>query len=288
MPNTTNPATRPGPPSARSPSRARGATPPQEPRAHLSPACNLDDSPRPMTVLARRCPAGPGHAHRHRRHQLIYAIEGVIRVVTAQGVWVVPPHRAVWVPAGTEHQVDATRPFDLCTLYVATAHRPGLPDTCQVVAVPDLLRELLRAAAAFGDDHPVPAPQSRLLEVLLDQVTGLDVLGLRLLMPRDRRILRIAQALRADPGLTTTLAQWGAQVGANPRTLERLFAAQTGMSFTAWRAQCRLMEALDRLAAGRTVTEVALATGYEDVSSFIAMFKKALGTTPKAYFARGR
>lgn len=250
----------------------------------LPPACDPDSAPRPVTVLAQRCPAGPGQDHRHRRHQLIYAIEGVIRVITAQGVWVVPPQRAVWVPAGTEHRVDATRPFDLCTLYAAPAHRPGLPDRCQVVAVPDLLRELLRAAAAFGDRYPAHGPQSRLLEVLLDQISGLDVLGLNLLMPEDRRVLRIAQALQAEPGLTTTLAQWGLQVGANPRTLERLFKAQTGMPFTAWRAQCRLMAALDGLAARRTVTEVALATGYEDVSSFITMFKKALGTTPKAYF----
>jgi AraC-like DNA-binding protein/mannose-6-phosphate isomerase-like protein (cupin superfamily) len=249
------------------------------------PQRDPDQSRRPVTVFAQRCLAGIGRAHRHgQRHQLIYAIAGVIRVVTPQGIWVVPSQRAVWVPAGTEHRVDAARPFDLCTLYVAATHRTGWPSDCQVVAVPELLRELLRCAAAFGDQSPVSVSESRLLEVLLDQITGLNVVGLQLLMPTDRRTMRIAQALQADPSLTTTLAAWGQTVGASARTLERLFKAETGMGFSTWRSQARLMAALEGLGAGLSVTQAAFLVGYDDVSSFITMFKKALGTTPKAYF----
>ncbi|MFY7941658.1 MAG: AraC family transcriptional regulator [Burkholderiaceae bacterium] len=257
----------------------------QSPQPSLATRGSPDHAVRPVTVLAQRCPGGQGQAHQHpKHHQLIYAIAGVIRVVTSEGVWVVPPQRAVWVPAGTEHRVDAARSFDLCTLYVAFRHRSGWPTSCQVVGVPELLRELLRRAAAFGDQTPVSAPESRLLEVLLDQISGLDVLGLQLLMPQDRRILRVAQALQAEPGLRTTLAEWGRAVGASARTLDRLFQFETGMNFSSWRGQARLMAALEALGTGQSVTEVALTVGYDDVSSFITMFKRAMGTTPRAYF----
>lgn len=68
------------------------------------------------------------------------------------------------------------------------------------------------------------------------------------------------------------------------RTLVRLFPTQTGMTFREWRQQCRLLRALELLAAGDSVTRVALKLGYEDSSSFIAMFKRSLGTTPTRYF----
>ena len=218
----------------------------------------------------------------------MYSIVGVMRVVTTQGIWVAPPQRAVWIPAGIEHWVEATREFDLCTLYVATRFRTNLPNSCRVVAIPSLMKELLRRAASFGNDYPSASPQLRLLTVLMDELTEtlpkLHLLGLHLPAPQDRRLQRITQALQAAPGQTTTLAQWGTQVGASARTLERLFQVETGMSFAAWRAQARLMVALDNLGWGQSVTQAAFAAGYEDVSSFITMFKKALGTTPKAYF----
>jgi AraC-like DNA-binding protein len=39
-----------------------------------------------------------------------------------------------------------------------------------------------------------------------------------------------------------------------------------------------------RLGAGASVTQVALEVGYSDVSSFIAVFKDALGETPARFF----
>ena len=54
------------------------------------------------------------------------------------------------------------------------------------------------------------------------------------------------------------------------------------MSFATWRQQARLLESLRRLAAGEPVTKVALDCGY--ASAFGAMFRRALGVAPTAYF----
>jgi AraC-like DNA-binding protein len=57
------------------------------------------------------------------------------------------------------------------------------------------------------------------------------------------------------------------------------------MTFGKWRQQLRILQALRQLALGRPVTAVALEVGYDSPSAFIAMFRKALGTTPTRYFA---
>ena len=37
--------------------------------------------------------------HMHREAQLVYAANGTMQVTTPRGRWLVPPDRAVWVPA---------------------------------------------------------------------------------------------------------------------------------------------------------------------------------------------
>src|ERR1700734_2822460 len=37
--------------------------------------------------------------HMHREAQLVYAAKGTMQVTTPRGRWLVPPDRAVWVPA---------------------------------------------------------------------------------------------------------------------------------------------------------------------------------------------
>lgn len=54
-----------------------------------------------------------------------------------------------------------------------------------------------------------------------------------------------------------------------------------------WRQQARLLAAMERLARGERVLDVALDLGYDSPSAFAAMFRKALGEPPSAFAARG-
>ena len=80
---------------------------------------------------------------------------------------------------------------------------------------------------------------------------------------------------------------WAHVAGMARRTFMRAFSAQAGISFGRWRQQARLFAALEILAQNKSVTEVAIAVGYDSVSAFIEMFRTMLGTTPQTYF-RGR
>lgn len=255
---------------------------PRRARATLDP----DAAARPAFVLADSHGPMDGPWHAHRRAQLVHAAEGVLTVSTAAGRWVAPPQRAVWVPAGLSHAVASRRPFRLLTLYLDPAWAP-LPPVCCVVAVDRLAEELLAAAATFGPDYPPGGAEERLVRVILDRLPALAVTPLHLPHPSSPELLRIADALTADPADARTLAQWCAGAGVTARTATRRFVAETGMSFGRWRQLLRMLAALERLGAGESVTTAAIEVGYEDVSAFIAAFKATLGETPARYF-KGR
>lgn len=247
----------------------------------------LEALPRPVAGYANDYPSGAMIArHAHRRAQLLYAAAGVMQVRTDLGIWVVPPQRAVWIPGGVPHEIRCIGRVRMRTLYVDGDVAPGLPGDCRVVDVPPLLRELVLAAMSLPPLYELDGPDGRLIMVILDQLRVLDVAPLHLPMPSHPRLTPIVEALLMRPEDRSDLDSWGVRVGASGRTLARLFTAETGMSFGAWRQQARLLAALTRLAAGETVTAVALDLGYDSLSAFIAMFRRATGTTPGRYFAR--
>src|SRR5271168_2649340 len=108
-------------------------------------------------------------SHAHDWHQLIYASEGVMWVQTAEGDWVVPPNRAVWVPAGVAHAIEMTGAVFVQTLYLSTGLAGKLPKRCCAVNVSALLRELIRHIVTLGMLHKRDAVRARLIGVLLDQ-----------------------------------------------------------------------------------------------------------------------
>lgn len=241
----------------------------------------------PQSVVAYRRDLADGEVippHRHRRAQLVYASEGVMTVTTSGGAFVVPPQRAVWLPGGVEHRIEARGAVAMRTLYVEPDASPGLPAAVCVLHVTPLLRELIIAAVAAPHPFKPNSPEHRLMSVILDQIRVLPVAPLALPMPADRRLRRVAEGLLDDPADSRSLDQWARQVGASGRTLARLFGAETGMSFRAWRQQLRLLRALERLAAGDTVTVVAMDLGYDSPSAFTAMFRRNLGAAPTRYF----
>jgi AraC-like DNA-binding protein/quercetin dioxygenase-like cupin family protein len=254
--------------------------------AVLSALAEIEDIPRPVVARATDYPSGfviPPHSH--RRAQLVYASAGVMVVTTERGMWVVPPQRAVWVPALMEHQIRTSGQVSMRSLYITPDAVLGLPQDCCVVAVPPLLRELILYAVTRPRLYELGSPDEHVMLVILDQIQSLPVAPLHLPMPSDPRLLRISKTLMEHPEDARTLAAWARTVGASTRTLTRLFLAETGVSFRHWRQQVRLLEALRRLASHEPVTAVALDLGYNSPSAFIAMFRRAFGTTPRHYFS---
>jgi AraC-like DNA-binding protein len=221
--------------------------------------------------------------HKHERAQLIYATAGTMRVSTEDGVWVVPPQRAVWMPSGVRHSIVMSNDVTMRTLYLRKDAADGMPDVCRVIPVSPLLRELIVRATELPLHYDERGPAGHVVALILAELHGIDSLPLQLPMPRDPRLRQLCQALLTAPGDARTLEEWAANVNASPRTLARHFIAETGLTFGAWRQQARVLEAMGRLGGGEPVTQVALDLGYESVSAFSAMFRRASGASPSHF-----
>lgn len=222
--------------------------------------------------------------HDHAWHQLAYASSGVLGVRTEDGLWIVPPCRGVWIPAGLRHSIEIAGPVAVRTLYVDPVASRALPRACSVVNVSPLLRELILHTVQLGTLSRQMPEHRRLIAFLLDQLLCLPSVALQLPMPTDPHARRTAECLYQHPDDAGLLDRLLRELGVSRRTLERRFRAETNMTLGKWRQLARHIQAVRLLASGRAVTDVALDVGYESVSAFIGAFKRCFGTTPARYF----
>jgi AraC-like DNA-binding protein/quercetin dioxygenase-like cupin family protein len=221
------------------------------------------------------------HWHAHDWHQLVYASSGVLLVETETGAWIVPPARAVWVPASVTHRLTARGKVQFRTVYVARDLRAS-SRPLGVVEVSPLLRELILHIVHRGMLYAASAADTRLADVLLDQLQAIDVVPLDLPTPADSIAADVAARLLHDPG--ADIDALAGQVGASRRTLERRFLEQTGMSLGRWRHRLQLLRSIELLAGGTSVSEAGWIVGYASTSAFVTAFRRQVGTTPGRYF----
>jgi AraC-like DNA-binding protein len=220
------------------------------------------------------------HRHSHPAHQLAWTNNSVLEVETAEGVWVLPPTRALWLPAGVPHETRATGPTVLRGIYLD-------PDRYLVdwsAPTPVAVGPLLAALLLYLEGELDPAARERAETLLPDLLEPVRAVTIDLPMPSDPRARDVAEALLADPADPRALTRFGRDVGASARTLSRGFVDGTGMTFSRWRASARMRAALPLLAAGHPVSQVASEVGYDTVSAFVAGFRRVTGTTPGALF----
>lgn len=219
--------------------------------------------------------------HTHEYHQLAWAFSGVLTVLTEQSTWVLPPSRALWIPAGLPHETGAAGRATMRSLYI----RPGAAVASWtepvVVAATPLLAELI---AYLGGTGLAAGPRTHAEALLADLLRPMPVTTISLGMPAGEPARRVAEALRRDPADKRTLAEWGMAVGASERTLARAFVNGAGLPFGRWRTLLRLQAALPMLAAGDAAGRVAVRVGYDTPSAFVAAFRRELGVTPAAYY----
>jgi AraC-like DNA-binding protein len=220
--------------------------------------------------------------HAHREHQLAWSPEGVLLVLTESGdSHVLPPSRALWIPAGTVHETRASGAAVLRSVYLEPRRCPIDWDAPTPVAVSPLLGELIHHL----DDRALAANErSRAEAVLFDLLLPLRIATIDVRPPSDPRARDVADALLADPADARTLHEWGRTVGASSRTLARCFLSDTGLSFGRWRTLVRLQASLPHLAKQMPVSAVARRVGYRTTSAYVAAFRSHTGVTPGRYF----
>lgn len=230
--------------------------------------------------------AGPERAgllprHWHSAGEFLWASTGVRSVATAHGSWVLPANAGIWLPPGEPHEITQPRDLHAYCIMIDLAGCEGLPAEPCVVHVGDDLGRRIDALVARGEGVACHDADAR---SFLNAIRDAGVSPLPLPLLRESPLSPLFAALRDHPTDAQKRTHWARYLGMSTRTLTRTFRRETGMSLGAWRQLLRLRHGLARLALGDAVSRAAQESGYDSVSSFVAAFRRALGTTPGRYF----
>ena len=262
------------------------------PKRHEASPERQDEPARPTapwTTLARRYAEGSRRpAHRHATAQLVFVAAGMLQVRTPQSQWTVLPQRALWLPPRQEHAIEALSAHaELRTVYFD----PAWVDACcgagafarraetHALECPALVRELV---IALFDGRRAAATQARAAALLLHALGESACLPTRLPLPAAEPLRRAVLPLLSRRQGPCSLEDAAERAAMSPRNFTRRFAADTGMTFRAWRRQARLLASFDLLAGGRPVKAIAASLGFSSSSAYVAAFREAFGLTPEA------
>ena len=225
--------------------------------------------------------------HTHPWPQLTFSTRGVIRLSTQDGSYIVPPSRALWVPANMPHSVNLIEDAELRTVYLHSWMAPSW-ENCEVLEISPLLRALMLALDTTPDGQAPADPHAAQRErwiapLLIDELERATQIRIDVPLPADKRLRQLCESLLRAPASRATLAERAETIGASERTVARMFRDQLGMSWQQWRQQAVLAHAIPLLARGMPVSQVASASGYATDSAFCAMFKAATGQSPTSF-----
>ena len=142
----------------------------------------------------------------------------MMRVKAGGTLWIVPPARAVWVPAESEHEIHGLGDFAMRTLYLPVEMSATLPRECCALDVTPLLRELVLELVERCPIDEADEPAMRIAGLAIERIAEAPVLRLQLPLPRDPRALRLAERLQAEPALPGELPELAREAGASART----------------------------------------------------------------------
>ncbi|MFJ3670401.1 helix-turn-helix domain-containing protein [Streptomyces sp. NPDC090106] len=219
--------------------------------------------------------------HAHSLHELVWVRDGTLTSRVGDRVFTVVEGHGLWMPAGVEHGGRATAGAEFHGAFFAPERTPVAFNAPQAITMTPLLESLLGhlSRTDLGE-----AARARAEAVVFDVIEP-SQRQLTLQLPGDPRIDAIAEALLDDPADDRSLEEWARHMGTSDRTITRAFRQATGLAFAQWRQLLRVHRALMLLSEGFDVMTVSEVLGYAQPSSFIAAFRRVMGTTPGAFFA---
>ena len=242
-------------------------------------------------MVARHCRKGTRlPPHKHRESQLVYAAAGTMQVTTPKGRWLVPPDRAVWVPAGLVHAIDVLSGIEMRMLYfdLAWLKREGHSRKLAkefVVRVSPLLHQTV---LALFDDRNDPERTALLVRLAMLELQRAEDSATFIPLPQEPRCRRAADIVLGDPTADHDIARLAREVGTSARTLSRRFAEETQLSFKSWCQRARIAAAIEKLSddTSLSVKQLASDLGYASVPAFSHAFRQVTGKTPTEFAAK--
>ena len=226
--------------------------------------------------------------HAHGESQLTLAVSGIVQAHTGEGRWLVPPQLAVWVPAGVPHRIEVLTDAELWIVHwqPSAARKwapPTLLDRAFALRVTPLLHSL--CATAFAAETG-PEKAELVVRLMLHELTETAHAPTFLPLPTSRVGQRVADFALRDHRNRLDVGELASRAATSVRTVSRLFPAETGLTFKAWRQRARIVHAMDRLARGNEIARVSAETGFASTAAFSCAFRQVTAMTPTTFLSR--
>lgn len=221
--------------------------------------------------------------HSHPRAQIISCDRGVMEVVTKENIWLVNPLQSVWIASYEEHQVYFPNNVKVISAFIDKSQLKNLPKNSFAFDTTDFIKSILAKIILFSNPKRLTSKQNRIFKVFLDEIACLKPSSTYLPISHDDRVKKVTDALISNFSDKYTIDYYAGLSCVSSRTLSRLFVKELGMSFGDWKMRAKMLEAIKQLGEKKAVKDIAYELGYENVSSFIATFKKHFHTTPTSY-----
>ncbi len=227
--------------------------------------------------------------HAHERHQLMYAFSGTLRLEAENGIYLLPPQRAAWIPAGVRHRTTLHNVLSGSVFFapsLVTAEHAAV----RIISVAPLVRELVRYALRWP---PGRDPDDILAESFFKTLGLLCVEWIKEEMPFR---LPAAKSRQISGAMEFTLAhlenatlEGAADTAAlSPRQFRRRFLAESGIVWRQFHHQARMLRAMELLVLPQAaVTDVAYTVGFNSLSAFAKSFSRFTGQSPKEFRRSG-
>jgi AraC-like DNA-binding protein len=220
--------------------------------------------------------------HVHEHGQLTWITAGVLSQVTASGMWVAPRQRLIWMPPGVQHGAQSRGVVEGWLVLTPAYFAEHLPARVCVLRTSQLLTTALERLTERAATSHLAALLAPVILFELGQ-TAVEELGVPL--PREATLRAVAQTVIEAPADPRGIDAWARAALMSTRSFTRHFEAETGMPFSEWKRRVVARRAVELLASGESVANVAAVLGYESVSAFIAMFKRLHGMPPSRFVA---
>lgn len=225
------------------------------------------------------------NTHFHDHGQFVFIEHGVLNLKSEQGSWIIPEGRLGWIPKGVAHSAKALCKVTGWTILTDKQFEKVLPKEISIIKASPLLLALLDRIVHPQQDNEIF--RKKMVELIRAELSHVETEKLGVPLPLSVTMSNVAHAVLEDLSSLNRIEDWAKMAGKSKRTFTRHFLLETGMTFDQWKKNAINIKAVELLAQGKQVSDVAFELGYNNVSAFIAMFKKNFGNTPLKFFRKG-